>query len=255
MSGIIYKFTIMSSLRYFGHKPFYVGQFMRDVSKEQFLRNDCFVYDGSGKTWERFCKGLKRKFPTCWRKLIKREVLFYSENCSQKALDKMEEYFIKREKSHYSYEVGGCNILWGTANNFGSGSPMKDPIIAAKVTKQLRGRRGAKRSEEGKRNISIAAKKSWKDAEQRRKRVSKAVSEYMRNGGAEKLSNERRGKKFSIETRIKISKNHADFTGSKHPLYGVRYDWINNGVVNKRLNKGETLPAGFNYGRTKLKKI
>lgn len=76
MSGIIYKFTIMSSLRYFGHKPFYVGQFMRDISKEQFLRNDCFVYDGSGKTWERFCKGLKRKFPTCWRKLIKREVLF-----------------------------------------------------------------------------------------------------------------------------------------------------------------------------------
>ena len=246
MSGIIYKFTIMSSLRYFGHKPFYVGQFMRDISKEQFLRNDCFVYDGSGKTWERFCKGLKRKFPICWRKLIKREVLFYSENCSQKALDRMEEYFIKREKSHYSYEVGGCNILWGTANNFGSGSPMKDPIIAAKVTKQLRGRRGAKRSEEGKRNISIAAKKSWKDAEQRRKRVSKAVSEYMRNGGAEKLSNERRGKKFSIETRIKISKNHADFTGS---------NWINNGVVNKRLNKGETLPAGFNYGRTKLKKI
>lgn len=113
----------------------------------------------------------------------------------------------------------------------------------------------SRRSEEGKRNISIAAKKSWKDAEQRRKRVSKAVSEYMRNGGAEKLSNERRGKKFSIETRIKISKNHADFTGSKHPLYGVRYDWINNGVVNKRLNKGETLPAGFNYGRTKLKKI
>lgn len=255
MSGIIYKFTIMSSLRYFGHKPFYVGQFMRDVSKEQFLRNDCFVYDGSGKTWERFCKGLKRKFPTRWRKLIKREVLFYSENCSQKALDRMEEYFIKHEKSHYSYEVGGCNILWGTANGFGSGSPMKDPMIAAKVTKQLRGRRGAKRSEEGKRNISIAAKKSWKDAEQRRKRVSKAVSEYMKNGGAEKLSNERRGRKFSIETRIKISKNHADFTGSKHPLYGVRYDWINNGVINKRLNKGETLPAGFNYGRTKLKKI
>lgn len=85
-----------------------------------------FVYDGSGKTWERFCKGLKRKFPTCWRKLI------------------------KHEKAHYSYEVGGCNILWGTANNFGSGSPMKDPMIAAKVTKQLRGRRGAKRSEEGK---------------------------------------------------------------------------------------------------------
>ena len=69
------------------------------------------------------------------------------------------------------------------------------------------------------------------------------------------ISDANSGRILSIETRIKISKNHADFTGSKHPLYGVRYDWINNGVVNKRLNKGETLPAGFNYGRTKLKKI
>ena len=77
MIGIIYKFTILSNFKYFGHKPFYVGQCSRNISKEHFLRNDCYVYDGSGKTWERFCKGLKRKFPTCWRKLIKREVLLF----------------------------------------------------------------------------------------------------------------------------------------------------------------------------------
>lgn len=253
MSGIIYKFTIMSSLRYFGHKPFYVGQFMRDISKEQFLRNDCFVYDGSGKTWERFCKGLKRKFPACWRKLIKREVLFYSENCSQKALDRMEEYFIKHEKSHYSYEVGGCNILWGTANKFGSGSPMKDPKIAAKVTEQLIGRRGAKRSKEGKRNMSIAAKKSWKNAERRRKRISKALSDYMNSGGKEHLSRVKKGRKFTEEHKRNIALNHADFSGSKHPCFGKHFKWINNGIVEQRLNEGLDIPIGFVYGRIKNK--
>ena len=249
MTGIIYKFTIITGLKYFGHNPFYVGQFMRDISKEQFLRNDCFVYDGSGKTWERFCKGLRRKFPTCWRKLIKREVLFYSDNCSQKVLDKMEEYFIKHEKAHYSYKVGGCNILWGTANNFGSGSPMKDPMIAAKVTKQLRGRRGAKRSEEGKRNISIAAKKSWKDANKRRALISRYMSNYMQNGGKEHLSRVKKGKKFSEEHKRKIALNHADFSGSKHPLFGSKFIWINDGQKRMRFNgKENEIPSGFIKG-------
>lgn len=59
MSGIIYKFTIMSSLRYFGHKPFYVGQFMRDISKEQFLRNDCLYMMVAVKLGKDFVKDSK----------------------------------------------------------------------------------------------------------------------------------------------------------------------------------------------------
>lgn len=249
MSGIIYKFTIISNLKYFGHKPFYVGQSMRDISRKQFLRNDCYVYDGSGKTWERFCKGLKRKFPTCWRKLIKREVLFYSERITQKGLDSLESYFIKKEKSHYSYRLGGCNVLWGTANRFGSGSPMKDPNIAAKVTEQLKGRRGAKRSKEGRINMSIAAKRSWENAERRRKRVSEITKERMRNGGREHLSKVKKGKRFTEEHKRKISLNHADFSGSKHPLFGSRFIWINNGKIRMRFNgKENEIPKGFIKG-------
>ena len=246
MIGIIYKFTIIAKYKYDGHKPFYVGQHVGE--------DDFDNYDGSGSIWNNFLDRLKKDYPKNWRKLVKREVLYVSE-CSQKTLDTMEAYYIKKCKSHYSYHIGGCNILWGTANKFGSGSPMKDPIIAKKVTDKIRGRRGAKRSAIGRMNMSIAAKKSWKNAESRRKKVSNAISEYMRNGGAKKLSNERKGKKFSIETRMKISKNHADFKGSKHPLFGVKYDWINNGVINKRLNKGDKMPAGFIYGRIKRKKI
>ena len=252
MISIIYKFTILAKYEYCGQKPFYVGQHIGVESIEKFLSKDKCVYDGSGEIWKRFCKSLKKNYPSCWRKLIKREVLFYSENITQKGLDSLESYFIKKEKSHYSYKVGGCNVLWGTANNFGSGSPMKDPMIAAKVTEQLRGRRGAKRSKEGKRNMSIAAKKSWKNAE-RRKRVSKALSDYMNRGGKEHLSRVKKGRKFTEEHKRNIALNHADFSGNKHPCFGKRFKWINNGIVEQRLNEGLDIPVGFVYGRIKNK--
>lgn len=255
MISIIYKFTILAECDYFGHKPFYVGQHIGIESIEQFIRKDKGVYDGSGEIWRRFCKSLKKKYPSCWRKLIKREVLFHSENITQKALDKLEEYFIKKEKSHYSYTLGGCNVLWGTANKFGSGSPMKDPMVAEKVTKRLRGRRGAKRSEEGKRNMAIAAKKSWKNAEERRKLISDAISSYMNNGGIEHLSRVKKGRKFSEEHKRNISLNHADLSGKNHPCYGKHFKWITNGLVEQRLDEGKELPEGFQFGRIKFKRL
>lgn len=254
MIGIIYKFTILASIKRDNSKPFYVGQHWEKGGLKHFLSSSVSNYPGSGTIWEELYLLLKRKFPTCWRKLIKREVLFYSENCSQKALDKMEEYYIKKEKSHYSYEVGGCNILWGTANKFGSGSPMKDPNIAAKVTKQLRGRKGARRSEEGKLNMSISAKKSWENAKKRRETISKAISSYMKNGGREHLSRVKKGRKFSEEHRRNIALNHADISGKNHPCYGKHFKWITNGSVEQRLDEGKLLPEGFQYGRIKYKK-
>lgn len=203
----------MSSLRYFGHKPFYVGQFMRDVSKEQFLRNDCFVYDGSGKTWERFCKGLKRKFPTCWRKLIKREVLFYSENCSQKVLDKMEEYFIKHEKAHYSYKLGGTNIAWG-----GNGSKtdestkikLREINLGKKLSdvtkkKMSESRKGIKIKDSAKKKMSLSKigdKNPMKNKEVREKVSKSNLGKISWN----------RGKKTSEETRNKMSSSHIGKT-------------------------------------------
>lgn len=253
MAKIVYKFTINAKMKYFNNKPFYVGQFVKNISKNDFLKSSGSSYWGSGKIWIKFCKGLKRKFPTCWYKLIKREILFYSENCPQAVLDTMEEYFIKKEKSHYSYQLGGCNILWGTANEFGSGSPMKDPMVVKKVTDKIRGRKGAKRSEEGRRNISIGAKKSWINAYERKQKVSFAISNYMKNGGAKKLSELRKGIIFSEERKKKISENHADFRGENHPLYGAKFKWINDGKINKRLNENQPLPTGFYYGKLKMK--
>ena len=62
MKGYIYKFTILTTGTY------YVGQ---HFSSKKFER-----YWGSGRVWENRLKYWKRKYPTCWQKLIKREILW-----------------------------------------------------------------------------------------------------------------------------------------------------------------------------------
>lgn len=247
MIGIIYKFTIIAKVKYNGNKPFYVGQ--------HFGLEDFESYYGSGKIWNKFINHLKQYNPNNWRCFIKREILYSSDKITQRGLDAMEAYYIKREKAHYSYGIGGCNVLWGTANNFGSGSPMKDAGVKERVVSKLRGRKGAKRSMQGRKNMSIAAKKSWINADKRRRALSEYVSFRMKNGGAEYLSNKRKGIKFSDETRRKMSKNHADFSGNKHPLWGSKFIWITNGVVNKRHNPDMIVPDGYYKGVKHKNKI
>lgn len=247
MKGTIYKVTILTGVKYNGYKPFYVGQHNKILDNKYF---------GSGRMWLKFIYCLKKRYPTKWRKMLKLEILYESEKCTQKTLDVLEEYYIKKEKSHISYKLGGCNILWGTSNDFGSGSPMNNPDVVRRVTNKNRGKKGRKNSEEVKRVMSISAKKSWKNANERRKIVSERVSYYMQHGGAEKLSIERKGRKFSDETKRKISEHHADFSGRKHPLYGSTFMWITNGVKNKRFNGVELdIPQGWFKGYTqKIKK-
>lgn len=96
--------------------------------------------------------------------------------------------------------------------------------------------------------MSIAAKKSWENADERRKKVGESLRRYMQNGGAKKLSLQRMGHEVSDETRRKISLNHADFNGDKNPNWGRYYKWINNGVVQKKLYEQEEMPTGFIYG-------
>ena len=128
---------------------------------------------------------------------------------------------------------------------------MKDPDVARRVTEKIRGRRGAKRSEEGKKNISIGEKRSWINADSRRKLVSDRMKAYMANGGKENLQRKMTGRVFSEEHKRKIKESHADFRGKNHPCYGMRYKWINNGIINKWLLDGNPLPSGFSFGKIK----
>ena len=80
-----------------------------------------------------------------------------------------------------------------------------------------------------------------------------------------KLSEAMKGKHRSEETKQKISeamkgKHHSEeakrkigeaMKGENHPLYGTKFKWINNGIVNKRVQCDEEIPEGFSRGRLK----
>ena len=102
--------------------------------------------------------------------------------------------------------------------------------------------------------MSIAAKRSWENANKRRRLISKSMSSYMQNGGKEHLSRVKKGRKFSDEHRRNIALNHADISGKNHPCYGKHFKWITNGLVEQRLDEGKSIPEGFQYGRIKYKK-
>lgn len=79
-----------------------------------------------------------------------------------------------------------------------------------------------------------------------------------------KENNPMYGRTLSEETKLLISKNHADVSGSKNPfygnhmfagknnpMYGSTFTWMNNGTINKRVDKDkveEYLEMGFIKG-------
>ncbi len=260
MIGIIYKFTILAKYKFDGHRPFYVGQ--------HFGLDDFDTYPGSGAIWTHFIDRMKKDFPTCWRKLIKREVLF-QRPCSQMALDTMEAYYIKKEQSHYSYRKGGCNVLWGTANKFGSGSPMKDPEVVKKQQRTLK-----KTYQEHPEIVErIHAKRIWKlhhtDYKQRISQTlmgrysgeknpnygnywtpeQKANLSAKMKGRFVGEKNANWGHRWNEEKRKQLSeklRNKATSEGYVNPMTGkVR---ITNGEINTVIPKDAPLPEGFWYG-------
>lgn len=213
MDGIIYKFTIVAKYKFDNNKPFYVGQHWEMNGKQYFLSQDESNYPGSGSIWINFVEKMKSEHKKCWRKLIKREVLFYSENCSQKVLDKMEEYFIKHEKAHYSYKLGGTNIAWG-----GNGSKtdestkikLREINLGKKLSdvtkkKMSESRKGIKIKDSAKKKMSLSKigdKNPMKNKEVREKVSKSNLGKISWN----------RGKKTSEETRNKMSSSHIGKT-------------------------------------------
>jgi hypothetical protein len=213
MDGIIYKFTIIAKYKFNENKPFYIGQHWENKGKEHFLSSNVSNYPGSGKIWNDFMKRIKQDYPKNWRKLIRREVLFYSEICSQKCLDKMEEYYIKHEKSHYSYKLGGTNIAWG-GNSSRLDESTKKKLSDINLGKKLSDETKKKMSESGKNKklsretkIKIGLSKIGDKNPMKNKEVSNKVSEKNKRKTPWNV-----GKKTSIETRKKLSESHKGKT-------------------------------------------
>lgn len=259
MVGIIYKFTILTNGR------FYVGQH-EAKSVEEFLISKpslCSCYWGSGSAiWEHVLRKLINKYPSCWNRLVKREVLIVLNSYSPKSLNKMERYWINKTKAHYSYKVGGCNFLWGEANGDDWVNAMKLPEIRAKVAAKNR------ISMKGK----LAGKKHWNYGKKRPKEVREKISRAQRGKKMhpntrraldncihcskteehkQKIREAQKGKKrkpLSEETKMKISIVLKSKFEKGHPNKGRM--WITDGFNNKKLDSKLPIPIGWKYGRT-----
>lgn len=261
MIGIIYKFTIVAVVKRDGFKPFYVGQHWEKNSVEEFSSKNS-NYWGSGNIWLEYLNNIKKRYPKKWKHLVKREVLYHKENMSQRALDTLEQHFIKKLQSHYSLKLGGCNVLWGTANNFGSGNPMFDKEIAKKAGERVKGKcagekcywygkklpdevkrkisekakarlakhnpnRGRKFSEEAKRNMKIAQSKRDKNTYAR----GRVITESQRKQISDTLkeyykthSSPFKGKTFSDDVKKRIGKLARErWKVKKHPWIGRKH--------------------------------
>lgn len=137
MIGIIYKFEIMSQVRFNGHKPFYIGQHWESNDVKFFLSYSESNYIGSGAIWLRLVSNLRKKKPNNWRKFIKREILFQSDKISVNALNKLERFYIEKEKSTIDYNLGGCNIIIGASTEV---NPSQYDYVKEKIRRTLTGK-------------------------------------------------------------------------------------------------------------------
>lgn len=223
--GIIYRFTILSS--YFkrdGFKVFYIGQHWENRSIEHYIYSP--NYYGSGNIWLNYLSGLRKKYKNTWKKFIVREILFYSDKVTQRGLDAMEAYYIKKYKSHYSYKQGGCNVLWGTANKFGN-NPMYDKTVIEKVKKKKEGKYKGDKSYWFGRHLSEETKQKLRE---------KAHQRY-REGRHPSL-----GLKISDERKRLLSKIHKGKF------------WITDGINEMTLPAGSVIPEGWRRGKKSMSK-
>lgn len=189
MIGVIYRFSIIALLKRDNKRVFYIGQHWEKDSVDSFL-SKFDSYWGSGNIWLEYVAEIKRLRPKNWRNFIHREVLYAKEGISQKALDVLEEHFIKKYKAHYLESNGGCNVLLGTANSFGSSNPMSDQNIIEKVRKKKAGR--------------FAGKNCYWYGKHLSEETKKIISEKAKERLAK--HNPNKGRKFSQETKDKLKR-------------------------------------------------
>lgn len=235
----------------------YIGQCTKSLEKTE-------NYLGSGTA-------IKQAIMKFGKENFKKEILI-KDVSTQEELDSLEEFFITTFKSN-EREIG-YNILKGSSNNFGSGSPMKIESVRKKVSKSLRIRfiiNPLLRNECNKRRL-----KWWSENDSRRKQYSdfgktligeknpnfgKKWTDEMKKSLSEKIkaknyngeNNPNFGKKWDDEKKKLLSiKQKENMLKNGNPMSGkIR---ITNGEINTVINKDDTIPQGFRLGMTRKTK-
>ena len=231
MIGIIYKFTILAKVRYDGHKPFYIGQHWCK-SKDDFLCRD-YPYYGSGTIWHNLIEKLRKLRPNNWKSFIKREVLYSSEVITQRGLNGLEKFYIRKYKSLYSEKLGGTNIIEGASIEI---NPASCDIVRKKmrIRKQefLKSERALKWKLEvgnrmkkyvGELNPSFGTKWITNGTTSKRIKSGDRIPNgwCLGNHWVKGENNPSKKRECSKEERMKRSKKmKGRFAGNRNPMYG-----------------------------------
>lgn len=206
MYGIVYKFTALTLTDSNGNNYFYVGQHTCS-DLESFKEQRKNSYWGSGVAWNRkVLKPLKDKYPTCWFKLIRREILRVTY-ALQPLLSISERYFINRTKALYVENKGGLNWQEGGYRNYISQEDIRK-IISYKL------RNGSHHDVSGNKNPNFGNGKAIM-----------GNKNPMKNPDIAKLNAElRRGKKRTLEQRRRISEaKKGRCLGKDNPNFGRKW--------------------------------
>ena len=270
MIGIIYKFTIIAGYKIEGHKPYYVGQHWERNSLKHFLFNKVRGlknYEGSGLLWQRILKALRKQYGDNYRCLVKREVLFSSENISSSALSKMEEYYIKKECSLFSQKLGGVNLIAGSPVDL-EYHQIEDSIKKMANTLHKRFSEHPELHPMFGKHHSEETKKHWSKI--RKGKQTGKDNPFYGNHTQSGENNPFYGKHHSEETKrnqskvmIEYYRTHVNPMKGKHRVISKEQreqhsvvmkhmKWITNGLENSRINESVELPIGWRYGRTRI---
>lgn len=206
MHGIIYKFTALTLTDENGNNYFYVGQHVcSDLSS--FKRQTKRAYWGSGGAWNRkVLRPLKLKYPNCWHKLIRREILRVTY-AIQPILSISERYFIDKTNAQYTRKLGGLNWQEGGYRNY-----MSDEEIRQIVSYKLRNGSHADMSGANNPMFGKVGRISGD------KNPMKNVETVRRN------SLSRLGKKRTVETRRRMSEaKKGKYIGKDNPNFGKKW--------------------------------
>lgn len=218
---------------------------------------------------------LKRAIKKHGKENFKRKIICKIETDDVSKVRKLEKIYIKKFGTLFPH---GYNWIEG---DILEDNPMDYKINKIKVglatKKRLSDPRnnpmyGKRHSEETKKLMSISKigernvwfGKTGKEfplfgrpfSDEHKRKISKSmIGHKVSSETKKKLSESRigkdspmKGKKLSLETKKRISDNHADFSGSKNPMYGSTFIWINNGVINKRHSINTPIPNDWNKG-------
>lgn len=195
------------------------------------------------------------------------------ECSSQKELDRWEQIYIIKHKSFNKYI--GYNILKGSSNEFGCGSPMLIPEVAKKCSDGNKRFMSSDKGKQQKIKMSNAMKEKHKDPKYAKKKseLGKALvgdknpnygnkwSDEQKKDLSDKMKgryngdkNPNHGNNWSDEQKKSLSKKLKESganKGKNNAMYGrVR---ITDGLNNKTIVKGEDIPSGWRLGMTRCK--